>query len=32
MMMMMTLEQSVERELTAETEALGEKLPQCHMN
>jgi hypothetical protein len=29
-MMMMNVEQSVERELTGETEVLGEKLLQCH--
>jgi hypothetical protein len=26
----MSVEQSVERELTGETEVLGENLPQCH--
>jgi hypothetical protein len=30
MMMMMIVEQSVEGELTVETEVLGENLPQCH--
>jgi hypothetical protein len=30
MMMMMIVEQSVECELTGETEVLGENLPQCH--
>jgi hypothetical protein len=30
MMMMMIVEQSVEYELTEETEVLGENLPQCH--
>jgi hypothetical protein len=28
--MKMNLEQSVERELAGETEALGENLPKCH--
>jgi hypothetical protein len=28
--MMMIVEQSVEYELTGETEVLGENLPQCH--
>jgi hypothetical protein len=30
MMMMMSVEQSVEWELAGETEVLGENLPQCH--
>jgi hypothetical protein len=30
MMMMIIVEQSVECELTGETEVLGENLPQCH--
>jgi hypothetical protein len=30
MMMMMSVEQSVERELAGETEVLGENLLQCH--
>jgi hypothetical protein len=29
-MMMMSVEQSVERELAGKTEVLGENLPQCH--
>jgi hypothetical protein len=29
-MLMMNVEQSVERELPGETEVLGENLPQCH--
>jgi hypothetical protein len=29
-MMMMNVEQSVERELAGDTEVLGENLPQCH--
>jgi hypothetical protein len=29
-MMMMNVEQSVERELSGETEVLGENLPQCN--
>jgi hypothetical protein len=29
-MMMIIVEQSVEYELTGETEVLGENLPQCH--
>jgi hypothetical protein len=28
--MMMSVEQSVERELARETEVFGENLPQCH--
>jgi hypothetical protein len=28
---MMSVEQSVERELAGETEVLGENLPQCHI-
>jgi hypothetical protein len=30
MMMMMIVEQLAERRLAAETEVLGENLPQCH--
>jgi hypothetical protein len=30
MIMMMNVEQSVERKLAGETEVLGEILPQCH--
>jgi hypothetical protein len=32
MMMMMSVEQSVESELAGETEVLGETLPQCHFS
>jgi hypothetical protein len=30
MMMIMNVEQSIERESAGETEVLGENLPQCH--